>query len=133
MLIMVFFCNVIVGKGSSIPIHGTCHQTLPYPLPPLHLKNVLHTPKFIKNLLYIRRPTTDNNVSVEFDPSGFDVKNFLTQTPFLQCNNNGDLFPFTIQSASQVTQPFVFCFNNQIFMASWPWTPGRGCFIFFTL
>ncbi|KAI3700665.1 hypothetical protein L2E82_45302 [Cichorium intybus] len=42
------FRNVIVGNGSTIPIRGTGNQTLPYPLPPLHLKNVLHTPNVIK-------------------------------------------------------------------------------------
>ncbi|KAJ9547776.1 LOW QUALITY PROTEIN: hypothetical protein OSB04_020319 [Centaurea solstitialis] len=64
------FRNVIVGDGSPIPIRGIGHQTLLYPFPPLLLKNVLHTPRIIKNLLSIRRFTIDNNVSVEFDPFG---------------------------------------------------------------
>ncbi|KAI3764159.1 hypothetical protein L2E82_14162 [Cichorium intybus] len=100
--------NVIVGNGSTIPIRGMGNQTLPYPLPPLHLKNVLHTPNVIKNLLSIRRFTTDNNLSVEFDPFGFDVKDFPTRTPFLRCNSTGDLYPFTLQSDSQVLQPSAF-------------------------
>ena len=81
---------------------------MPYPFPPLILKNVLHAPHIIKNLLYVRRFTTDNNISVEFDPFGFDVKDFQTRTPLLRCNSSGDLYPFTLQSSSQVTTPSTF-------------------------
>lgn len=102
------FRNVIVGNGSTIPIRGIGQQTLPYPFPPLLLKNVLHTPKVIKNLLSIRRFTIDNNVSVEFDPFGFAVKEYRTRTPILRCNSTGDLYPFNLQSSSQVTHPSTF-------------------------
>lgn len=61
-----------------------------------------------KKLLSILCFTTDNNISVEFDLFCFVVKDFLMRTPFLRCNRNDDLYPFTLQSASQVTQPSVF-------------------------
>ncbi|KAJ9561300.1 hypothetical protein OSB04_006460 [Centaurea solstitialis] len=93
------FRNVIVGIG---------HQNLPYPFPPLLLKNVLHTPRIIKNLLSIRRFTIDNNVSVEFDPFGLTVKEYRTRTPILRCNSTGDLYPFKLKSSSQVTHPSTF-------------------------
>ncbi|KAJ9535464.1 hypothetical protein OSB04_un001410 [Centaurea solstitialis] len=102
------FRNVIVGDGSPIPIRGIGHQTLPYPFPPLLLKNVLHTPRIIKNLLSIRRFTIDNNVSVEFDPFGLTMKEYRTRTPILRCNSTGDLYPFKLKSSSQVTHPSTF-------------------------
>ncbi|XP_048231275.1 uncharacterized protein LOC125370302 [Ricinus communis] len=49
---------------------------LPPPHPPLHLNNVLHAPKLIKNLIYMCRFTIDNNISIAFDPFGFSVKDF---------------------------------------------------------
>ncbi|KAJ9562600.1 hypothetical protein OSB04_007760 [Centaurea solstitialis] len=102
------FRNVIVGDGSPIPIRGIGHQTLPYPFPPLLLKNVLHTPRIIKNLLSIRHFTIDNNVSVEFDPFGLTMKEYRTRTPILRCNSTGDLYSFKLNSSSQVTHPSTF-------------------------
>lgn len=63
--------GIIVGNGHSIPILGYGHTNLPSPHPPLSLHNVLHAPQLIKNLVSVRKFTTDNSVSVEFDPCGF--------------------------------------------------------------
>jgi len=68
--------GITIGNGQSIPIHGYGQTNLPSPHPPLALKNVLHAPKLIKNLVSVRKFTTDNSVSVEFDPFGFSVKDF---------------------------------------------------------
>ncbi|KAD6453529.1 hypothetical protein E3N88_08234 [Mikania micrantha] len=105
--------NIIVGNGSKVPIQGTGHYTLPHPFPPLHLSNILHVPSLIKNLLSVRRLTTDNNVSIEFDPFGFDVKDFQTRTPILRCNSTGDLYPLTLKSSSQLTSPSAFASITQ--------------------
>ncbi|KAJ9565081.1 hypothetical protein OSB04_001047 [Centaurea solstitialis] len=82
------FRNVIVGDGSPIPIRGIGHQTLPYPFSPLLLKNVINTPRIIKNLLSIHRFTIDNVVSIEFDTD--------------------NLYLFKLKSSSQVTHPSTF-------------------------
>ena len=63
--------NIIVGSGHEIPIRGLGQTHLPPPYPPLTLINVLHAPKLIKKLIFVHRFTTDNHVSVEFDPFGF--------------------------------------------------------------
>jgi len=44
----------------------------------------------------VRRLTTDNNVSVSFDPFGFTVSDFQTGITLLRCDSRGDLYPFTI-------------------------------------
>ncbi|KAJ9544089.1 hypothetical protein OSB04_023796 [Centaurea solstitialis] len=85
--------NIIVGDGAKIPIQGTSNQTLSHPFPPFSLNNVLYIPTIVKNLLSVRKLTTDNNLSIEFDPYGFTLKDFQTRTPLLRCNSVGDLYP----------------------------------------
>ncbi|WVZ15786.1 hypothetical protein V8G54_013352 [Vigna mungo] len=85
--------NIVVGNGHLIPIHGHGSTKLSPPHPPLNLKNVLHAPKLIKNLISVRKFTTDNLVSVEFDPFGFSVKDLQTGNHLMRCNSSGDLYP----------------------------------------
>ena len=63
--------NIVVGSGHLVPIVGHGSTMLPSPYPPFHLNNVLHAPKLIKNLISVRKFTTDNSISVAFDPLGF--------------------------------------------------------------
>ena len=65
--------NIVVGSGDLIPILGHGSTIVPSPHPPFRLNNVLHAPKIIKNLISVRKFTTDNMVSVEFDPFGFSI------------------------------------------------------------
>lgn len=60
--------SVTVGNGSSIPITKTGSSFLPTNTLPLSLNNVLIAPKIIKNLISVRKFTTDNWCSIEFDP-----------------------------------------------------------------
>ena len=90
--------GIIVRNGHSIPICGYGDANLPSPHPPLALKKVLHAPKLIKNLVSVRKFTTDNNVTVEFDPFGFSVKDFRTGTPIMRCESQGALYPLTSPS-----------------------------------
>ncbi|KAJ9542336.1 hypothetical protein OSB04_028842 [Centaurea solstitialis] len=87
--------NITVGSGHKIPIRGYGHTNLSSPHPPLSLKNVLHAPHLIKNLVSVRKLTKDNNISVEFDPFGFSVKDFRTGIHLMRCDSQGDLYPVT--------------------------------------
>src|ERR1044071_7127118 len=73
--------NIIVGNGDTIPVLGQGTKYLPKPFPPFVLKNVLYSPRLVKNLISVRRFTIDNSVSVEFDPFGFLVKDYKTKAP----------------------------------------------------
>ena len=44
---------IVVGNGSMIPVCGHGSASLPTTNPLLHLKNVLHAPNLIKNLIFI--------------------------------------------------------------------------------
>ncbi|XP_074270687.1 uncharacterized protein LOC141594577 [Silene latifolia] len=96
--------SIIVGNGSEIPIRGYGSKILSTPFPPFILRNVLHVPNIIKNLVSVRQFTTDNHVSVEFDPFGFTVKDLRTGNRLMRCNNTGDLYPListTLPSPAQ--------------------------------
>ncbi|KAJ9557638.1 LOW QUALITY PROTEIN: hypothetical protein OSB04_012252 [Centaurea solstitialis] len=72
-------------------------------------------PILLKFCYLFRRLTSDNNISIEFDPLGFDVKDFQTQIPILRCNSEGDLYPFTSSPSSQQTPPSTFVVISQDF------------------
>ena len=75
-----FPSSIVVGNGATLPVVGTGYSTLPGPF---RLNNVLLAPDIIKNLLFDRQFTTDNFVSVEFDPLGVSVKDLCTRNTLL--------------------------------------------------
>ena len=87
--------GIIVGNGYSIPIRGFGSANLPLPHPPLVLDHVLDAPKLIKNLIFVRKFTTDNHVSVEFDPFCFSMKKFQKGIPIMKCESQGELYHIT--------------------------------------
>ena len=62
---------IVFGNGNMILVHGHGQHSFPFSQKPLLFKNVLHAPKLIKYLTYVRKFTHDNMVSIEFDPFGF--------------------------------------------------------------
>jgi hypothetical protein len=59
--------SIIVGNGSSLPITAVGDSVLPGPF---YLNNILLAPDMIQSLFSVRRFTTDNWCSMEFDPFG---------------------------------------------------------------
>lgn len=85
--------HVFVGNGSPIPVTHTGHANFPTINRPLHIHNVLVTPNIIENLIFVRQFTNDNQVSIEFDPFGFSVKDIPTHQILLRCDSFSDLYP----------------------------------------
>ncbi|XP_071740896.1 uncharacterized protein [Rutidosis leptorrhynchoides] len=92
--------SVVVSDGNTLPVTNTGHSVLSNIHRPLYLSNVLVTPNIIKNLIFVRRFTRDNKVSVCFDEFGFSVKDYLTRRLLLRCDSTGDLYPFTNKSST---------------------------------
>ena len=88
--------SIIVGNGSLLPVTSTGATVLH---PSLHLNNVLVSPQLIKNLISVRQFTTDNNCSVEFDPSGCSVKDLQSRNVIIRCNSSGPLYPLRLLAA----------------------------------
>jgi len=97
-----FPSSIVVGNGATLPVVGTGYSTIPGPY---RFNNVLLAPGIIKNLLSVRQFTTDNHVSIEFDPSGISVKDLRTRNVLLRCNSSGPLY--TLQLPSTPTAPCV--------------------------
>jgi len=88
--------SIIVGNGATLPVVGTGYSTIPGPF---RLNNVLIAPAIIQNLLSVRQFTTDNRVSVEFDPSGISVKDLHTRNVLLRCDSSGPLYTLQLPSS----------------------------------
>jgi predicted membrane channel-forming protein YqfA (hemolysin III family) len=69
----------------------------------LSLNNVSVSPKHIKNLIFVRQFTTDNNCSVEFDPVGCSVKDLKSRNVIIRCNSSGPLYPLHLPAAAALT------------------------------
>lgn len=99
--------SIIVGNGQKIPVRGTGTTTIPATDRNLHLNSVLYTPHIIKNLISVRKFTTDNNVSIEFDPLGFSVKDLRTGKMILRSDSRGELYPVSSVKSRPTTTTFV--------------------------
>ena len=93
--------SIYVGNGSTIPVvtSGNSTFSIPNMYHPLHLQNVLITPNIIKNLISVRKFTTDNNCSIDFDPYGFTVLDYQTRRPLIRWDRSGPLYPVTRSSS----------------------------------
>ncbi|GKB15687.1 hypothetical protein Tco_0849610 [Tanacetum coccineum] len=100
--------DVIVGSGHSLPFCSYRHASLSSSNPPLRLQTVLHVPNLIKHLIFVRRFTTDNFVTIAFEPFGFDVKDYMMGTPILSCNSTRDLYPLLHSMLQQASSPSDF-------------------------
>ncbi|GKF05217.1 hypothetical protein Tco_0035885, partial [Tanacetum coccineum] len=92
---MCIYPSIAVGDGRFIPVTNSGHSVLPTLFRPLHLNNVLITPNIVKNLIFVCQFLRDNSCTVEFDPFGFFVKDFITRWVLLRCDSTGELYPVT--------------------------------------
>jgi hypothetical protein len=95
--------SIVVGNGSTLPVTSVGASVLPRPF---YLNDVLVAPHITHNLLSVRCFTTDNSCSIEFDPSGFSVKDLATRTPLACCDSSGPLYTFQ-PSTADVSPPPV--------------------------
>ncbi|GJV92108.1 ribonuclease H-like domain-containing protein [Tanacetum coccineum] len=102
------FHSVIVGNGSSILVTHSGHVQIPNLYRPLHLRNVLVTPNIIKNIVSVRKFTTDNKCFIDFDPYGFTIRDYHTRQTLLRCDNTGDLYHLHVAASA-----FALLTNNQ--------------------
>ncbi|KAJ9560502.1 LOW QUALITY PROTEIN: hypothetical protein OSB04_005662 [Centaurea solstitialis] len=79
----------IVGDGTPVPVTA-------------------YVPNIVKNLISVRQFTKDNNVSIDFDPLGFSVKDLQTGNRIMRCNSSGDLYPIPSSFKSSRSTPSTF-------------------------
>ena len=69
---------ITVGNGARLPVTHSACTSIPTSTSPLLLNNILVSPHLVKNSISVRQLTRDNNVSIEFDPNSFSVKDLPT-------------------------------------------------------
>jgi hypothetical protein len=95
--------SIVVVNGTTLPVTSVGVSVLPGPF---YINDVLVAPHITYNVLSVRRFTTDNSCSIEFDPSGFSVKDLATRTPLARCDSSG-LLNMLRPSSTGVSPPPV--------------------------
>jgi histone deacetylase 1/2 len=88
--------SITVGNGAKLPVTHTASAVIPTSSSPLRLNDVLVSPPLVKNLISVKKLTRDNNISIEFDPTGFSIKDLPTREVKLRCDSPGDLYPLRL-------------------------------------
>lgn len=94
--------DVVLGDGSGLPITHLGTTQLPSPSHMFSLHNVLCIPSMKRNLISISQFCKTNNVSLEFIPSCFFVKDLSTGATLLQGPNKDNTYewPTTLHGTS---------------------------------
>jgi hypothetical protein len=81
--------SIIVGNDFSLPITSVGDSVL---LGPFYLNNILLAPDMVQSLLSVRRFTTDNWCSMEFDLFDLSAKDLTTKNVIVRSNSIGPLY-----------------------------------------
>jgi histone deacetylase 1/2 len=109
--------DIMIGDGSTLPITHTGSTSLTTPLHTFQLHNVLCVPSMEKNLISISQFCTSNNVSIEFLPSTFLVKELHTGTTLLQGQTKDGVYEWPSSSpfiAFSTIKPTSFDWHHRL-------------------
>jgi hypothetical protein len=87
--------SIIVGNGSTLPVTSVGTSALPGPF---CLNDVLVAPRLTHPLLSVRRFTSDNQCSMEFDPWGLTIHHLPTHVVLARCDSSGPLYSLNLPS-----------------------------------
>lgn len=110
--------HIVVGDSSSLPVTQSDNASIPLPTHPLHLQNILVTPRIINNLIFVRQFTTDNNCVVEFDPHGFFCEGSSFQERDSQVQSYGQ--PLHVLSTESPCPCLCHRQHHTVASSSWP-------------
>jgi hypothetical protein len=96
--------SIVVGNGSTLLVTSVSDSVI---LRPFYLNNILLAADIVQNLLSVRRFTTDNLCSMEFDPFDLSVKDLTTRNVIARSNSTDPLYMLRLPSstASSLTSP----------------------------
>lgn len=95
--------EVLIGDGSGLQITNTGSLSLPTNHKSLSLTNILLVPNIHKNLLSVYKLCNHNQVSIEFSPSHFQVKDLTSGARLLQGHTNKELYEWPVGNTSAVS------------------------------
>lgn len=92
--------TIMIGDGTGLPIThtgSTSHHSSSYTF---NLNNVLYVPSMKKNLISVSQFCHNNNVSIEFLPNSFVVKDLRMGACLLQGRTKDDVYEWPVTSSS---------------------------------
>ena len=92
------FDNIMIGNGLGLPITHTDSTSLTTSTNTFHLNNVLCVPHMKKNLISISQFYNLNNVSIEFLPSTFLVKDLCMRIILLKGKTKNGVYEWPVSS-----------------------------------
>ena len=97
----------MIGDGTGLRITHTCSTTLNTTSNSFHLQNILCVPQIRKNLISIYQLCVSNNISIEFLPLCFLVKDLLTRVIRAKGETNGGIYEWSGLSP-KLSSPVAF-------------------------
>jgi hypothetical protein len=85
--------QIHTASGSGMNIKHIGYSTIHTPSYQLMLNKILHVPQATKNLIYVHRLASDNNVFLEFHPHFFCIKDLDTRNMLVKGLCQGGLYP----------------------------------------
>jgi hypothetical protein len=107
-----------VDSGQGLPIHHIGSSVFPSSKHNFTLSNILHVPLIQKHLIYVHKFTNDNQVSVDFHPSYFYVKDLATRRVLLTEPSKNGLYPPMLGAVKSSSSPQVF-FGERTSLHQW--------------
>jgi hypothetical protein len=91
---------IVVSNGSVLSVTSVGDSVL---LIPFYLNDVLIAPDLIQSLLSVRRFTTDNSCSMEFDPFDLFVKDLVTRHVLARYDSTSPLYSLPLPTSTAPT------------------------------
>ena len=92
---------VQAANGTGMRITHVGQSSIPTSTKSLHLKDICRVPSITRNLLSVKRFTTDNNVFFEFHPWYFLIKDRVSREVLLRGGTRGNLYSLDVSSVKQ--------------------------------
>jgi hypothetical protein len=96
--------SIIVSNGSVLSVTSVGDSVLPRPF---YLNDVPVAPYLVQSLISVRRFTTDNSCSMEFDPFGLSMKDLATRCVLARYNSTGPLYTLPLPTLPTTTSRVV--------------------------
>ncbi|CAA7017944.1 unnamed protein product [Microthlaspi erraticum] len=114
---------VLIGDGSGLSITHTGSLSLPSSSHPLTLDKTLCVPNIQKNLISVYRLCNTNQVSVEFFPAHFQVKDLNSGVPLLHGKTRDELYEWPI--SPKAVQTFFTSASPKTTLYEWHYRLGH--------
>ena len=86
--------EVVIGDGSGLPVSHIGSLSLASSNRVFHLRDTLCVPTIQKNLIFVHHFTKHNHVYLEFHPTYFLVKDWITRATLLKDECEDGVYPF---------------------------------------